>query len=121
LRVHRQGVNETGSTPVARHRKEEFGIEGTDDAPNFFYHDPDQLAESMKRDLAELSDVPVARLELLEYERQEEVALTARYRDADTGEEYTVEVLRDEAIYTRVSAVDGDKPRLSSGSPHPTQ
>jgi hypothetical protein len=84
---------------VAR-RKSEVGL--TDGAPNFLLGDSDQVAESMKRDLAQLAAVPESRLELLAHEKQEELMITARYRDAETGEEYTVEILRDEATFTRV-------------------
>jgi hypothetical protein len=87
---------------AARRRKEK-GLDHADPGPDFSISDPDDLARGMTSELADLIEVPVERLELVQHERRADIALVARYRDTDTGEEYDVEVVRDEAIFTRVT------------------
>ena len=86
---------------AAQHRKDN-GMTNADGPPNFFHYETELLAENIKHDLAELIAVPPERLELLEAQKREGVALAARYRDSETERDYTVEVLQDEAIFTQV-------------------
>lgn len=87
---------------AADERRSEAGIEGGDPPPNFFDSEPGELADAFRQDLADLLEVDPARLDLVQSERAESLALRATYRLRETDGEYRVEAGEAEAKITRV-------------------
>jgi hypothetical protein len=93
-------------TSLARDRRDE--TYSGDPPPDFrTWDDVRQLAAGIRGELAELLRVDEGRLEVLSAERRDALALSARYRDVETGREYTAEVGRDEAMFRRADADPG--------------
>jgi hypothetical protein len=97
---------EWARSKTREHRKAK-GIEGWDGPPDFF--DGREVEVCMADELAELLSVPKQRLELVSAVRENPLAMYAVYRDAETGQNYSVAVGRDSATFKRLGD-EGEQP-----------
>jgi hypothetical protein len=87
-------------------RRKETGLEWADPPPDFsmqWGEQPDELADRLRAEVADITALPADRIELMRREAREGRVLVARYRDRETGTEYETEVFQSEVVVTRVS------------------
>lgn len=89
---------------LAKRRRQEKGLNWAEDSADFSGMDFGYMPEAVKEELADVMSISPSRLSLVSAERREAILLFARYRDEETGREYTAEVGRSDMVFHRVGA-----------------